>query len=182
MRPNNKKTLHNIITLIKINDVKLPAVDALELALEPYGDRFLIVDSQLLLKKETFDEGRKQFDAKKILFALHELKQQYKWQKVLGITYEDIFIDGMNFVFGLASPIGEVCIVSLHRLIERQKPELSQIEEARIVKEIAHEIGHVYGLEHCDRNCVMAFSNSVRHVDDKESSLCEKCKNILSKK
>lgn len=157
-------------------------LDVLELALEPYGDQFLVVESPLILKKTTFNEERKQFDAQKILFALHGLKQQYKWQKVLGITYEDIFIKGMNFVFGLASPTGKVCVVSLHRLIEQQKQELSQMEEARIVKEIAHEIGHIYGLEHCDRDCVMAFSNSVLDVDTKKSTLCEECKTILGRK
>ena len=174
--------MHNTITLVKINDVRLPSTGTLELALEPYGDRFSVIDSPLVLKKDVFNEARRQFDAQKILFALHEFSQQSKLQKVLGITDEDIFIDGMNFVFGLASPTGEVCVISPYRLVGSQNSMLNQIEKARLVKEIAHEIGHVYGLEHCDRNCVMAFSNSVWEVDAKGYSLCEKCTNILNSK
>jgi len=174
--------LHNTVTFVKINDVKLPSIDILELALELYGDQFSIRGSPLVLKKEAFSEERRQFGAQKILLALHELKQQSKSKMVVGITDEDIFIGGMNFVFGLASPTSQVCIVSLYRLLDTQKSELGQIEKTRIVKEIAHEIGHVYGLEHCNRNCVMSFSNSVLDVDAKASSLCEKCKNTLSRK
>ena len=39
---------------------------------------------------------------------------------------------------------------------------------ARATKESVHELGHTYGLSHCEeRACVMRFSNTLRDTDQK---------------
>ena len=164
---------------MKFDGASLPDMEnILELALEPYSDEFTI-ESSINLEEDFLDRKWGQYNAQKILYELHELKQRSGWDKVLGITRKDIFVEGMNYVFGLASPSGGVCLVSLHRVI-RLKQKLTQLEKTRIVKEITHEIGHVYGLQHCTtRNCVMTFSNSLSDIDAKSADLCEKCKRIL---
>jgi archaemetzincin len=40
-----------------------------------------------------------------------------------------------------------------------------------------HELGHVFGLEHCpDPECVMHFSNSLLDTDRKSTSFCSQCR------
>ena len=169
--------MNETITAIELNDLNIFGLDKiLQKALEEFDVRFLVV--KVAMSNDILDEKRKQYNAQKILYMLHMLKKQNNQQKLIGITNQDIFIDGMNFVFGLASPTTHSCIVSLHRLVEHRI--LTQKEKERIAKEITHEVGHVYGLQHCTGNCVMAFSNSVSDVDSKNSELCTKCKRIIS--
>ena len=169
--------MDEILTVIELNELNMPSLDEiLQKALEEFNAGFLI--AKAAMSSDLLDKKRKQYNAQKILYMLHMLKKQNNQQKLIGITNQDIFIDGMNFVFGLASQTARICIVSLHRLVEHQIP--TQKEKERIVKEITHEIGHVYGLQHCTGNCVMAFSNSVSDVDSKNSELCTKCKRIVN--
>jgi len=50
----------------------------------------------------------------------------------------------------------------------------------RTFKELNHELGHTFGLLHCNSpRCVMNFSNSVLEVDQKSRFFCEKCQKKL---
>jgi hypothetical protein len=62
------------------------------------------------------------------------------------VTNEDLFVERMNFVFGLADRDLRAAIVSVKRLVEwRDGLTPSQIQE-RILKEAAHEriVSHVF--------------------------------------
>ena len=51
----------------------------------------------------------------------------------------------------------------------------------RTIKEIYHELGHNFGLIHCqDWDCVMHSSNSIEEVDLKGDTYCKKCFSSLS--
>lgn len=99
--------------------------------------------------------------------------------KVLGITDVDLYCEGLNFVFGEAEGIGgRVAVISLKRLRQefyKLKPNEKLFME-RALKEAVHEIGHLYGLMHCNNEkCVMHFSNCLLDTDIKNSSFCPGC-------
>ena len=105
-------------------------------------------------------------------------KYALKEAQVLGVVNVDIFVPGLNFVFGEAQCPGEAALISLWRL----KPEFYGASEdrelflERAVKEAVHEVGHTLGLRHCPRaSCVMYFSNSIMETDRKRSTFCERC-------
>jgi archaemetzincin len=92
---------------------------------------------------------------------------------ILGVTNRDPYVEGLNFVFGLADTPGEAAVISLHRLRAGADDELFR---ARAVKEAVHELGHTRGLGHCtDSQCVMAFSNSLTDTDRKGKEFCSRC-------
>ncbi len=90
---------------------------------------------------------------------------------VLAITPYDLYSDGLNFVFGVAYPF-EGCIVSYARLLSNNR----DLFLSRVRKEITHEMGHVFGLQHCPNpKCVMHFSNSLADTDYKSEDFCPSC-------
>ncbi|MEM0278161.1 archaemetzincin family Zn-dependent metalloprotease [Pyrobaculum sp.] len=85
----------------------------------------------------------------------------------------DGYYPGLNFVFGLAVPHLKTAVVFTARL---RGPQFRE----RLVKEITHEAGHLYGLGHCsDPSCVMYFSNSIYDTDRKSAFFCERCRRRL---
>jgi archaemetzincin len=52
----------------------------------------------------------------------------------------------------------------------------------RTIKEAVHELGHTFGLEHCENaRCVMHFSNSLADTDWKQAKFCSQCRPKLIK-
>jgi len=97
----------------------------------------------------------------------------------LGIVSADGYVEGLNFVFGLASPELNVATVYTKRL---ETPD-ETLYRARLLKEAMHELGHLLGLGHCDNPaCVMSFSNTIADVDRKEARFCSKCTLFLRAK
>ena len=86
----------------------------------------------------------------------------------------DLYVGGLNFVFGLADPMLGVAALSTYRL--EGGLGVSTRSGERVFKEAVHELGHLFGLQHCpERRCIMSFANSVAEVDMKEPSLCSSC-------
>lgn len=118
-----------------------------------------------------------QSSADDLLSEICRLRVEHQTNYALGLTKEDIYVPDMNFVFGLASSDGGCAIVSTNRLRSNDPG----IFRERLLKEVAHELGHVFGLSHCpDRRCVMHFSNSLQDTDFKSSEMCGKCSTKLS--
>lgn len=122
---------------------------------------------------EAFDPRRKQWSSSRILAWLAASGPA---GRVLGMTDQDLFIPILTFVFGEAQLGGRSAVVSTARLVEPGLPD-GRIVLERLAKEAVHEVGHVYGLLHCDTlDCVMARSSTVRDVDRKRSELCPSCR------
>jgi len=98
--------------------------------------------------------------------------------KMLAVVSFDLYEEGLNFVFGEAELGGRNAVVSVSRL----RHENERIFFERVFKEVNHELGHCFGLTHCENPlCVMSFSNSVADVDRKEKDFCERCRGHLEK-
>jgi len=125
---------------------------------------------------EAFDFDRMQYDALHVarwLGALYEGFRSPGKLLVLGILGGDGYVDGYNFVFGLALREESVAVVFTKRLAGGSR----ELFIERLLKESLHEIGHLLGLDHCDdKACVMSFSNSLLEVDMKHASYCGKCR------
>ncbi len=127
---------------------------------------------------EFYDPIRGQFLAEGISYMLLHYKQGA--DIVVGVLDVDAYVPGLNFVFGLAVPSMGVASVYTPRL-RMYAQGLEHVAE-RVLKEVLHEVGHVFGLDHCsNRLCVMSFSNSVFEVDIKRAAYCKRCYESLKR-
>ena len=131
---------------------------------------------------EAYNPERDQYSSTRILGLLcHPTPSQGR--VALVVTDVDLYVPQLNFVFGEAHPASRCCIISLARLGlsydgTRAGPELYR---ERALKEAAHEIGHLLGLDHCtDSGCVMFFSNSILDTDRKSHSFCQHCRRRIT--
>ncbi len=150
-------------------------------AAEQYFDAICFIEDPLTPPESAYDPARRQYRSDVILGYLNLLAPD-RVEKVLAVTELDLYVPGLNFVFGQAILNGRPAVVSVARLRPEfygQPPNLSLLLE-RVQKEVTHEMGHLYGLEHCsNRRCVMSFSNSIVEVDMKGKEFCPKCWEIL---
>jgi archaemetzincin len=102
--------------------------------------------------------------------------------RVLGITGCDLYVPVLTFVFGEAQLDGNCAVVSTARLKEEfyGLPAREELMRERLIKEAAHELGHTFGLRHCnDWRCVMSSSHGVERLDVKGAEFCKSCRKPL---
>ena len=130
----------------------------------------------------SYHADRSQFNATQILNRTVGLSPA---DTALFIVDVDLYVEKLNFVFGLADMNRRRAIISLTRL----RPEIYGLAPdrglflKRTAKEAVHELGHLLGLAHCpEPSCVMHFSNRLEDTDLKESFPCAVCRGSIEEK
>ncbi len=127
--------------------------------------------------------SRNQYGSTPLISALLEKFEDFQG-KILGVTSGDLFVPVLTYVFGEAQLDGKVAVVSSHRLRDEYYGLDSNPEQLRLrlLKESVHELGHAFGLLHCQNYlCVMHSSTGVEEIDVKTERLCGECKAKLVK-
>jgi archaemetzincin len=81
-------------------------------------------------------------------------------------------------IFGFGYRPGPTCVVSTFRLKSAGEQKLVE----RLKKICVHELGHNFGLDHCDSElCAMKdAAETIRTIDFVQAALCEKCRKKIN--
>jgi archaemetzincin len=176
--------MKNNIYLVPIGEIEDQVLAVLQKHLEKEFRCKVEVAERMEIPRDAYNKGRNQYLSTNILEKIRSLHTAAEKEKALAISKEDLYVKGLNFVFGEAELGGQYAIISLARLHQSfyGLPEEETLFLERAIKEAVHELGHVYGLRHCPNpECVMHFSNSLTDTDRKSSSFCRNCQAILDK-
>jgi archaemetzincin len=123
-------------------------------------------------------------------FAFYKPRNRYKadsllaYQKsiltanttaIVGLTSQDISTSkGGNpdwGVFGLGLQPGQCCVISTFRLA--RAPGSNELFKQRLAKVVLHELGHNFGLPHCDKDiqCLMSDASGTLARVDREKKV-----------
>jgi len=136
----------------------------------------MVIGKCLPLPSESLNPGRRQYNAEIILTRIANLS---RGAKTLGVADVDLFVPGLNFVFGLADEARMGALISLIRLRQETYglPRNDVLFRRRALTEAVHELGHTHGLGHCSSGrCVMHFSNTLSETDAKGWDFCAACR------
>jgi archaemetzincin len=143
------------------------------------GRRFsasIAIGEEVPVPANAWNPERSQYAAEAIVQVIVKQPGPAEYNRLLGISGCDLYVPGLNFVFGVAT--GDVALISLFRL--RQEfyglPGDPALFHRRALTEAVHELGHTFLLDHCqDPGCVMHFSNSLADTDRKGPEFCTRC-------
>jgi archaemetzincin len=137
-----------------------------------YAEAFFGVPAKVLDSLPTFEEAREstrdQYDADVLIDRL--AKRRPKDALVfIGITEQDLYARGLNFVFG----VGERRLQSGVYSLTRYETDDAALFTERSLKLLSHEAGHIVSINHCvDYSCVMQGANSLPEHDAHPMHLC----------
>ena len=172
----------NRISLRPLEEIDQGILEELKRRLEEVFGCPVEMKPQTIDLARAYNPSRKQYLSTTLLSTLGASE---KGEKALGIVDVDLYVPGLNFVFGEADMGSGVAIISLWRLRQGRYslPSNRELFLERAIKEAIHELGHTYGLGHCsDRKCIMYFSNSLMDTDRKQAAFCSKCRQILERR
>ncbi len=166
-----------MILLVPIGPIPIHIISWLEDKLGFYVDCPVKTGKAVPLPRQGYDEKRQQYTADAVMELLQGVSCQ-EAERLVGLIDQDCHSQGLNFIFGFAAVNGRESFVALPRL----RPDFYELQEnkclvrQRVLKEVVHELGHTWGLSHCDNEaCVMGFSNSVDDTDSKDTAFCQRC-------
>ena len=164
------------IELIPLSRANLKRLERLALSLTHVFQTPCRVQPQPMDIAFAFDPLRGQYHSTAIL---RKLAENPNGSRILGVAPCDLYVPVLTFVFGEAQVEGDCAVVSTARLREEfyGLPPREDLLHERLLKEAVHELGHTFGLRHCDNwQCVMASSYAVERIDVKDADFCSPCR------
>jgi archaemetzincin len=130
---------------------------------------------------EFYDPIRRQYNGNSLLSAVGSSSSKLS-PKNIGMFQVDLFIPILTYIFGQAALNGSAGIASLYRL-RNEHYGMKKDEDLlldRFKKVIIHELGHMFGLIHCQNpSCVMRSSTYVEDIDQKSTNFCAQCRTTI---
>lgn len=173
------------IYLQKIGDIESGILILLKKNLKrffkKYNIKVVILPDPLPVLDSEYESGKNKYNARKIRKRLITHGKNKNYYRILGVMNVDIFTKVSEYLYGVADPpknkSSRGALISVFRLREnfyRRTENVAQFKQ-RVLKEAIHELGHTFGLEHCENLCVMRSSNSLVDTDIKPRDFCELC-------
>ncbi len=165
------------IVLVAVGEIDRYVMDWLKDDLSELFDKQVLIGKGMSEPDFSYDKERNQYSSTSILNTILEQKEFAPYEKILGIVGHDLYVPRLNFVFGEAGT--KAAIISLTRLRQSfyKLPEDQERFRKRVLTEAVHELGHTFGLGHCESpRCVMFFSNSLMDTDRKGFEFCLRCR------
>jgi len=176
------------ILIIPAGSIDRGVVSEVKSAVERAFNRGADIGAEIRMPSEAHDNYRRQYSTSMILSAMEgydlgrQIGQSERYERMLVVTDADLFSPGLKYVFGEANPGNGRAVMSVTRLKEEfyNRPADRSLLYERAAKEAIHELGHTYGMGHCnDRSCVMFFSTELKDTDLKEKTFCPACEKKL---
>ncbi|MDH5545818.1 MAG: archaemetzincin [Gammaproteobacteria bacterium] len=93
--------------------------------------------------------------------------------RILGVMSEDLYRYVVDGIKGMADFVGRAAVISVCQLCVSADAGLIR---KRLCKLALHELGHTYGLEHCDNTfCVMHDGRGFQQWDRASDEFCWDC-------
>ncbi len=153
------------IVLVPLGSFPDDLLDTVEASLIRELEVEVVRHEPVPLPKDAWYQPRKRYRAEKLLEFLDQFGERH--HKVLGLTEVDISTTNGDIpdwgIFGLGNMPGHAAVVSSKRLTRKPKQlrageSLRERVNTRVGTIAVHEIGHTFGLDHCDEKqaeCVM---------------------------
>jgi archaemetzincin len=169
----DKKAIESAVSGIK------RACDKMEIEVRP----------SIPLPASAFYKPRNRYRAELLTGYIDAYYRKYfdrQYAMVVGITSKDISTTKDNYedwgIFGLAYLDTGPAVVSVYRLNRNAKSQRHFME--RIWKVVMHEVGHIFGLEHCTtKGCEMEDAKgTIKTVDNSSGEFCQRCREIVARR
>lgn len=187
LRPNRPEPPRQIIYVLPVGSLPAergPTVDELaEYARRFFGQEVVVMPTRDLRQLDVPSRGRgpdRQLNATAVLDVLQQELPRDAYC-LIAVTLEDLYpSDDFNYVFGMARLHARVGVFSFARYHPSFFGESFGVDRRvvvrRALKVMSHEIGHMFGLEHCIHlHCNMNGSNHLSEVDRAPVHLCPVC-------
>jgi archaemetzincin len=143
-----------------------------------YNNAIIKISNPADIPKSAYYAPRNRYRAEKLLPYLDSINDK-KYYRIVGLTDKDISTTKDQYydwgIFGLGNLDGYSCVISTFRL--KKDGKLNLFRE-RLKKIVIHELGHTFGLEHCEQaQCVMtSYQGSIKILDNQSWHLCSSCR------
>lgn len=180
---DRKSSHRGKVILIPLRSFPKDLTESVAEALRTELDVEVEVHAVVELPDEAYYEPRKRYRAEKLLDFLEGFAEDDT--KILGITEVDISTTSDPYpdwgIFGLGRVPGSVAVISSHRL--KRKPKNREHVRFRVSTVAVHELGHTFGLPHCDEKaveCVMLDAEGgIENTDSSSGTFGPKCRALL---
>jgi archaemetzincin len=133
-----------------------------------FGVSVALVKTDMEIPAKAFVDVRNKYYAGRILDDLEAMKTD-DCIAIIGYVNEPIFVGRYPRINGVGNPKQNAALVSFFMLGEGD----DDLHRHRALSESMHELGHVFGFEHCPFSfCAMMEASDVSTLDSRSESFC----------